>query len=67
MIKYCEQCGSKYELTEYSIIFRDKNSLDCDICGQELFHWNGGCIWTSKLLEKGNKAVLYENPTANNK
>ena len=61
MIKYCEKCKSKYELQEHSIMFRDKDSLECDICNHELHRWNGGCIWTAKLIEK-NQAYL-ENKT----
>lgn len=51
-------CGAIYELVEHSIMMRDTDSEECDICGKELIHWNGGCIWTKKLLnpEKfGNK------------
>lgn len=46
---YCE-CGAIYELTEVSISQRDKDSLECDFCGRELIHWNGGCIWYAKLI-----------------
>ena len=61
MIKHCEKCSSKYELTEHKLPIRDKDSLECDICGYKLHSWNGGCLWTSKLLEKGKNASDYEN------
>ena len=64
MLKYCNKCGSKYELTEHSIMFRDKDSLDCDICGEEIIRWNGGCIWSSKLLEKCTIPFASEEPRA---
>lgn len=60
MIKYCSGCGSKYELTEQSIMFRDKDSLDCDICGAVLIKWNGACMWTAKLLKKNNLNLVSE-------
>lgn len=56
-IKTCI-CGAKYEIHRYKIMTRDKDSLDCDICGRELMHWNGAEMFTSKLLEplKENKS-----------
>lgn len=50
-LKTCSNCGAKYEITRYKLIMRDRDSLECDICGQELMHWNGAEMFTSKLIE----------------
>lgn len=49
----CSGCGSEYELTKYKIIIRDKDTINCSVCGKELKSWNGGEMWTSKLIKKG--------------
>ena len=49
-MKHSCACGAIYELTEHSIIQRDKDSIECQFCGRELIHWNGGCVWSSNLI-----------------
>ena len=61
MQKTCDKCGSIYELEEHKIMSRDNDSLDCDICGHKLISWNGGCIWTSKLIKKGKLPQIKSN------
>lgn len=51
MEKTCA-CGAIYLLTEYKTLQRDKDSIECDYCGRELIHWNGGCIWVAKLISR---------------
>jgi predicted Zn finger-like uncharacterized protein len=49
----CPQCGAEYELTKHNIPFRDKDSVDCEVCGKkDIFSWNEAKIWTAKLIEK---------------
>lgn len=49
----CEKCGSVYELTAHKQIMRDRDSLACDVCGAELYRWNGAVFYTSKLIQRG--------------
>jgi len=49
----CEKCGSVYKLTEHPQIMRDKDSLTCDVCGEEIYRWNGAVFYTSKLIQRG--------------
>lgn len=53
-IKICSKCGAKYEIYKFKLIIRDKDSLDCDICGEQLMKWNGAEMFTSKLIEPKN-------------
>lgn len=48
----CSGCGSEYELTKYKIIIRDRDTIDCKVCGTELKRWNGAEMWTSELVTK---------------
>lgn len=51
----CPICGSKYELIKIQIIMRDKDSLDCQICGHEIISWNSGVMYNAKLIERNEK------------
>lgn len=53
--KTCGGCGSLYELTKTSLPMRDQDSIDCGICGTELISWNGGCMYSEKLLKPAPK------------
>ena len=57
--KACTQCGSRYELYDYHVPMRDKDSLHCEVCGSELMRWNGSKAWNAKLIERGTKS---DNP-----
>lgn len=48
----CSNCGSRYRLTSNSIPFRDKDSIDCQVCGHELCSWNQAKIYYAALLER---------------
>jgi ribosomal protein S27E len=39
--KKCPQCGSLYELDSYHVITRDRDSIECDICGATIKEWSG--------------------------
>ena len=51
-MKYKCTCGAEYELVETHIAQRDKDSIECDICGKEIKRWNGSTIWFAKLISK---------------
>jgi hypothetical protein len=46
----CE-CGAKYELEKHKLISRDKDSLECSFCGATLIEWNGGVMYSKRLIE----------------
>ena len=49
----CAGCGAVYEVFKHKLIMRDKDSIDCDVCGQELISWNGGVMYSTKLIKRG--------------
>ena len=53
MQRTCGKCGSVYELTEHKAIMRDRDSINCDLCGEEIFAWNGAVFYTSELIKRG--------------
>ena len=53
MEKQCSKCNSVYEVTKHKLIVRDKDSLECDICGTTYMSWNGVEMWSDKLIRKG--------------
>ena len=53
--KICDRCGSEYRLTRHHEAMRDKDSINCEVCGEELISWNGGGYYTSYLLERREK------------
>lgn len=48
----CQKCGSRYRLSFTKVIFRDKDTIECLVCGEELHRWNEAKIWHAELLEK---------------
>lgn len=50
--KTCPKCGSDYEFTKLHTPMRDKDKIDCDVCGEELIRWNGGLYYTYKMLRR---------------
>ena len=51
-IKECPNCGSVYELSYTKVPMKDKDSIDCEVCGRELLSWNSCKIWTDRLIER---------------
>ena len=52
----CENCGAEYELHKHNLAGqRDNDSEECEICGTTLISWNGGAMYTTKLIKKGNE------------
>ena len=50
----CKHCQSKYELNFERLNWRDKDKIDCEVCGHELFSWSEAKTYTAKLIERGN-------------
>ena len=49
----CDRCGSVYELSSWHSPMRDKDSIECEVCGATLKRWNGSRVWTAKLVKRG--------------
>ena len=47
----CPNCGSKYNLTFQKINWRDKDSIDCEVCNFEIYAWNEAKIFSATLVE----------------
>jgi len=52
----CKYCHSKFHLSFERLNWRDKDSISCEVCSQELFSWNEAKIYTATLVERGDKA-----------
>ena len=50
----CKHCQSNYELHFDRLNWRDKDKIDCEVCGHELFSWNEAKSYTAKLIERGS-------------
>jgi hypothetical protein len=50
MIITCS-CGAKYQLTSFKIGQKDKDKLECDVCGAIIHSWNEGKIWNKKRID----------------
>jgi ribosomal protein S27E len=48
----CETCGSEYSVMTFKSIARDRDSLDCEVCGGVLIAWNGGTMYYNQRLTK---------------
>lgn len=56
MDKQCVDCGSLYKLECSSLNWRDKDSIDCEICGSTLHKWNEAKTWDAKLIKRGGRS-----------
>ncbi|WP_163279303.1 hypothetical protein [Clostridium sporogenes] len=48
----CPKCGAEYEVHKIKSPIRDKDTEECRICGTKLLSWNGGVIYSIKLIKK---------------
>lgn len=46
----CEQCGAMYRITGHHSPMRDKDSINCRECGNELLRWNGSTWYTAEYI-----------------
>ena len=54
MEKTCKTCGSLWSVREMASAMRDKDSIECTVCGDELLRWNGSRYYVdAKLLREG--------------
>jgi predicted Zn finger-like uncharacterized protein len=61
----CPKCKSVYELTKHKTPSRDKDSIECKICGTTIKSWNGGAFYTAILKTQGQE-IIKENDEVNN-
>jgi uncharacterized protein (DUF983 family) len=47
----CPHCGAIYEVTYTKVIFRDRDTANCKVCGEEMHSWNGSRIPSFRLIE----------------
>lgn len=58
----CKVCGSEYQITEHKMIYRDKDTIECDICDTIIKSWNGAVSYSHKLVKQGfRKAEIIAN------
>lgn len=53
------RCGARYRITSHDIIMRDKDSIECEVCGATIERWNGGVVYAAQRLpdeEKGSRS-----------
>ncbi len=50
----CPACGAKYELFEHKLTMRDKDSIECENCGEQLIRWNGAVMYSIKKIDRIN-------------
>jgi hypothetical protein len=55
--KTCSNCGSIYRLSYTRCIMRDRDSIDCEVCGVELHRWNEAKLWQAQLLERHDNHI----------
>lgn len=52
MEKICAHCDAKYILSYSRLNWRDKDTIECEICGKTLHSWNEAKMWEAKLISK---------------
>jgi hypothetical protein len=49
----CKKCGSVFRMSYMKICMRDKDSIDCEVCGNEdIYRWNEAKIWSANLIKR---------------
>lgn len=51
-VKICSKCKSLYELSFVRTLFPDRNSVDCEVCGEHLQMWFEPLTCTIELIER---------------
>jgi hypothetical protein len=49
------KCGAVYERTTEKVIFRDQDSFNCYVCGEELDSWSSSRIPRYRLVHDPRK------------
>ena len=50
----CKNCGTLYLITNIKLIMRDKDKIDCEVCGAELLSWNGAVMYDAHLIQRAD-------------
>jgi len=59
----CDRCGSIYLVLKHKTMMRDKDSLDCEVCGGTLIEWNGAVFFSNaRLVQRGEWPKLAKTP-----
>jgi hypothetical protein len=48
----CSHCGAVHRLHSERLNWRDKDSLNCECCGELLYSWSEAKTWTATLIGK---------------
>jgi predicted Zn finger-like uncharacterized protein len=51
----CPKCGAEYRVKQINVGGRDKDHVDCEICGHRLAEWEGATIAVYELIRPGKK------------
>jgi len=51
----CSECGAEYKKSVTRFPMRDKDSFDCNDCGERLDSWNGTHVPTYTQVSQGNE------------
>lgn len=51
-VKICSKCKSLYELSFVSTLFPSQDSVDCEVCGENLQTWFEPLTCTIELIER---------------
>ena len=50
----CSRCGSIYAIKKFKLGSRDKDSINCQVCGEQLMEWNGGVMYQAELVTRAD-------------
>lgn len=50
--RICPTCGAEYEVYKIKVGMRDRDQEECEVCGTEIISWNGGTIYSIKLIKE---------------
>ena len=54
----CANCGSRYQMIGRSETQRDKDSINCNVCGWELHSWNAAVTWEARLIDRKENHLM---------
>ena len=59
--KVCSGCGATYRITKHTTIMRDRDSIECSVCGTELKSWNGAVFYSAERISMPANASGEDN------
>ncbi len=60
----CAKCGSLYRVERFHSPMRDKDEIECEVCGGVLIKWNGGVFYGPAILVERGEAAPAESKTS---